>query len=134
MSCELISFEYLEGWVQPFRDLQVWRKAHELALRIYTVTETFPRAETFGLSTQLRRLSVNIPLRIAEGCGREGHIEFQKCLHQARATGFELEYLFLLGRDLQLIESAVYDQLQGQLVEVRKMLSGLIKSSVTAAV
>jgi four helix bundle protein len=124
----------LEAVVQPFRDLQVWRKAHELTLRIYTITENFPRVETFGLSAQLRRLSVTIPLRIAEGCGRENQVEFHKCLQQARATGFELEYLFLLGRDLQLIEPVTYENLQSQLIEVRKMLSGLIKSSAVAMV
>jgi four helix bundle protein len=114
--------------VQPFRNVDVWHKAHELTLRIYTITESFPRAETFGLSIQLRRLSANIPLRIAEGCGREDPVEFIKCLHQARATGVELEYLLLLARDLKFIEPAVHDALQSQLIEVRKMLSGFMKT------
>jgi four helix bundle protein len=114
--------------MQPFRNIDVWHKAHELTLRIYTVTESFPRAETIGLSVQLRRLSANIPLRIAEGCGREDLVEFVKCLHHARATGVELEYLLLLSRDLKFIEPAVYDVLQGQVIEVRRMLSGFMKT------
>jgi len=114
--------------VQPFRNVDAWHKARELTLRIYTITESFPQAEAFGLSIQLRRLSANIPLRIAEGCGREDPAEFIKCLHQARATGVELEYLLLLARDLKFIEPAVPDVLQHQLVEVRKMLSGFMKT------
>jgi len=70
---------------------------------------------------------MTISMKIAEGCGREG-VDFGLCLQQARGTGVELEYLLLLARDLHLMEPAIYEGLQDQLIEVRKMLSGLMKS------
>ncbi len=113
--------------MQPFRNLDVWRKAHTLTLDIYRITEGFPKTETFGLATQLRRSSMTISMKIAEGCGREG-LEFGRCLQQARATGVELEYLLLLAYDLHLIDEPAHEVLQAQLIEVRKMLSGFMKT------
>lgn len=114
--------------MQPFRNVEVWRKAHELTLRIFQITEAFPKTETFGLSVQLRRSAMNIPMKIAEGCGHDDRTELLRCLRNARATGVELEYLLLLGHDLAFIEPPAYEALQHQLIEVRKMLSGFMKS------
>jgi four helix bundle protein len=115
--------------VQPFRKLDVWQKAHELTLRIYRTTEGFPKEETFGLSVQLRRSAISIPMKIVEGCGRDETSEFTRCLGQARGTGVELEYLLLLSRDLQFMKPDDHDALQAQVIEVRKMLSGLMKTA-----
>ena len=114
--------------LQPFRNVDVWVKAHQLTLQVFQTSEAFPKAETFGLSIQLRRASMNIPLKIAEGCGKGSDEEFHKCLQQARAATVELEYLLLLAHDLKFMETSVYDDLQGKLVQVRKMLSGFMKT------
>lgn len=115
--------------MQAFQNLNVWRKAHKLTLDIYRCTECFPRGEIYGLGGQLRRLSSNISMKIAEGCGRDHSSEFTQCLGQARGTGVELEYALLLSRDLQLVQGEAHDTLQGQVIEVRRMLSGLIRSA-----
>jgi hypothetical protein len=60
---------------KSFRDLLVWRKAHELVLGIYTLTTAFPKAETYGLSLQIRRSAVSIPANIAEGFRRRSSTE-----------------------------------------------------------
>ena len=119
--------------MQAFQNLDVWRKAHILTLDLYRITEGFPRSETFGLAAQLRRLSADISMKIAEGCGRDRSSEFAQCLGQARGSGVELEYALLLSRDLGLLQSESHDTLQQQVVEVRRMLSGLIRSASSAA-
>jgi four helix bundle protein len=119
--------------MQAFQNLDVWRKAHHLTLDLYRITEGFPRSETFGLATQLRRLSTNIAMKIAEGCGYDRSSEFVACLGQARGSGVELEYA-LLSRDLELIQPEAHDTFQSQIVEVRRMLSGLIRSASGALV
>lgn len=81
------------------------------------------------MGSQLRRLASNIAMRIAEGCGRDQSSEFAQCLGQARGTGVELEYALLLSRDLQFVQGETHDALQGQVVKVRRMLSGLIRSA-----
>jgi four helix bundle protein len=113
--------------MRDFRYLDVGHKAHAFTLSVYRVTENFPKTETFGLSANIRRSSMNLPLKIAEGCGRDENHEYISCLRQARATGMEVEYLLLLARDLQFMEETAYKALQAQVTEVRKMLSGLMK-------
>ena len=53
--------------IQSFRDLRVWQKGMDLAVAVYRVTEAFPKSETFGLTSQIRRASVSIPSNVAEG-------------------------------------------------------------------
>jgi four helix bundle protein len=123
-----IRFSCTGGALRDFHRLDAWHKAHAYTLAIYRVTETFPKAETFGMSSTLRRGSASIAMKIAEGCGRDSVFEYVACLQQARGMGMEAEYQLLLARDLQFIEPAAHDALQHQVMEVRKMLTGLIKS------
>jgi four helix bundle protein len=113
--------------VQNFQNVDVWRKAHELTLAIYRATDKLPKTELFGVTVQLRRAAVAVPTRIAEGCGRENDSEFANQLHKARGASAELEYLLLLCRDLAYLPPADYESLVGRLVEVQKMISGLVR-------
>jgi len=115
--------------MQDFRKLDVWNKAHAFTLAVYRVTESFPKAETFGLAANLRRGSAHVAMKIAEACGQDVSFDFAQRLQQARAICVEVEYQLLLARDLQFIEPPAYDALQHQLIEVRKMLSGLMKQA-----
>jgi four helix bundle protein len=115
--------------MRDFRYLDAWHKAHALTLNVYRVTESFPKAETYGLATTVRRSLAQLAMKIAEGCGRDFDSEYVSCLGQARAIGVEVEYQFLLGRDLQFMKLEDYDTLQAQVIEVRKMLSGLMKAA-----
>jgi len=58
--------------VRDFRELDVWRKAHQFVLDVYRATDSLPKIEIFGITVQLRRAAISIPTRIAEGCGRDG--------------------------------------------------------------
>lgn len=113
--------------VRDFRELDVWRKAHRIVLDIYHATDALPKSEVFGLTVQLRRAAVSIPTRIAEGCGRDSDVEFAACLHKARATASELEYLLLLCRDLGYLPEQKHQDLSEGVVAVRKMMSGLLR-------
>ena len=75
-----------------------------------------------------------VPMKIAEGCGQDSNQQFIHCLQQSRAASVDLEYLLLLARDLQLLEQDIYIKLEADLIEVRKMLSGLMRSKSEAAV
>ena len=69
---------------KSFQDLLVWRKAHQLVLGIYTLTTAFPKAETYGLSLQIRRSAVSIPANIAEGFRRRSSTEKTRFLNLAQ--------------------------------------------------
>jgi four helix bundle protein len=73
-------------------------------------------------------------MKIAEGCGHDRSSEFAQCLGQARGTGVELEYALLLSRDLDLIQPEAHDTFQNQVIDVRRMLSGLIRAASGTAI
>ena len=113
--------------MKDFRQLKVWDRAHQLTLEIYQVTATFPRDETDGLTSQMRRAASSIPSNIAEGCGREGDAELSRFCLMARGSATEWEYQILLARDLNNIESKQYEQLTQQAVEIKRMLTVLVQ-------
>jgi four helix bundle protein len=89
--------------VKGFKELYVWRKAHEMTLAVYEVTKTFPGEERYGLTSQLRRSASSIGSNIAEGCGRRSDREMARFLQIARGSASEVEYQVLLARDLRYL-------------------------------
>src|SRR3989442_217939 len=85
---------------KSFRDLIVWRKAHELALAIYRFTGSFPRQETYGLSSQMRRAAVSIPANIAEGFRKRGRADKARFMNTAEGSLEESRYYLILAQDL----------------------------------
>jgi four helix bundle protein len=111
--------------VKDFRELKVW--AHQMTLQSYRITETFPRHELFGLASQIRRCCSSIPANIAEGCGRLGNSELHRFLQIACGSANELEYHFLLARDLGYISHADNLNAHKELLEVKRMLVALTR-------
>ena len=105
---------------QSFRDLLVWRKAHEFVLGVYALTAEFPRQETYGLSQQLRRAAVSIPANIAEGFRRRGKADKARFMNIAEGSLEECRYYLILAYDLGYGEP---DELAALLEEVSKMLN-----------
>ena len=83
-----------------FQDLRVWRKAHELVLKIYQITKNFPAGELYGLTSQLRRAAVSVPANIAEGFAKRGASDKARYLNIARGSLEEVHYYLILVRDL----------------------------------
>lgn len=112
--------------MKDFRNLVVWNKAHELTFRCYKFTSEFPRTETYGLTSQIRRSAASIAANIAEGCGKRGNAEFQRYLAIAAGSASELEYHLLLAKDLRFLEAQEYEFLNRAVVEIKRMLATLI--------
>ena len=87
-----------------FRDLLVWQKAMDLARSVYRDTSRFPKAELFGLTSQMRRAAVSVPSNIAEGHGRLSDGNMRVFLAQARGSLFELETQIELASGLELLK------------------------------
>jgi four helix bundle protein len=113
--------------MKDFRSLKVWERAHNLVLDVYKTTKSFPKEEQYGLTPQIRRSSSSIPTNIAEGCGKIGDVDFRRYLIIAMGSASELEYQLLLAKDLKYIDTTQYEILQSKLIEIRKMLNGLIQ-------
>ena len=113
--------------MKDFRKLSVWEKSHSLVIEIYKITVSFPKNETFGLTSQIRRACASIPANIAEGCGRDGEAELARFLQIALGSASELEYHILLARDLTFLDEKSYDNLNNRMTEVKRMLTALIQ-------
>lgn len=113
--------------MRSFKDLIVWRKAHGQTLDLYRVSRTFPREEQYGLTSQIRRSAASICANIAEGCGRGTPRDFARFVQIALGSASELEYHLILATDLELITEQAVTTLQKSLVDVKRMLTGLVR-------
>jgi four helix bundle protein len=118
--------------MKDFRTLKVWEKAHFVTLAVYRLTENFPKCEMYRVTSQMRRCSASIAANIAEGCGRTSSGDFHRFLSTAMGSAAELDYFMLLSRDLAFVDDDEYERLHDYLVEVKRMLSSLIRTVETA--
>ena len=116
--------------MKDFRQLKVWEKAHQLTLEVYQVTVRFPREETYGLTSQIRRASSSICANLAEGCARNGDAELARFCSIARGSASELEYHLLLARDLHYLQTSDHEKLAAETTEVKRMLTALMQKLI----
>jgi four helix bundle protein len=86
--------------VQSFRDLLVWQRSMDLATAVYRLTHEFPKQETYGMVSQMRRCAVSVPSNIAEGHGRLAIGEYRQFLGIARGSNFEIQTQLEIARRL----------------------------------
>ena len=114
--------------MRDFRNLQVWEKAHIIALDVYKATMSFPKEEVYGLTSQIRRSSTSIPTNTAEGCGRNGEAELARFMTISIGSASEVECQLLLAHDLGYLGQDAYKELHEKVTEVKRMLAGFIKT------
>lgn len=113
---------------KSIEEVPVWKTAHKFTISIYKITSTFPKSETFGLASQLRRSSSSIPANISEGFYRHTTKELLQFLYNARGSLGETQYHLLLANELEYISDTEYDQLKTISEEISKQLNGWMKS------
>ena len=109
-----------------YRDLTVWQKAIHLVVLIYSITQRFPKEETYGLISQMRRCAVSIPSNIAEGKGRSTRKDMKVFFCHARGSVHELETQLLISQKLGYLEPEEQKHVMVMVSEVARMLNGLI--------
>ena len=112
--------------VQRFEDLEVWRKAHQLVLAIYKVTNGFPVEERFGLISRMRRTAVSTPANISEGYKKRSLKDKANFYNIAQGSLEELRYYLILSGDPGYVKDN--NELLGSIDEVGRMLHGLVVS------
>lgn len=96
----------------PFERLDAWHRCHELTLLIYRMTGTWPRAEQFGLVSQVRRAAVVAEANIAEGAAKRGKREFRRYLDISVGSLSELACLLRIARDLGYLDRTQWEELE----------------------
>jgi four helix bundle protein len=112
--------------VSSFRELVVWQRSMQLATAIYRLTQSFPREELYGLSSQMRRSAVAVPSNIAEGHGRLSAGEYKQFLGIARGSNFELQTQLELAQSLSVGDAKLIRQAGALSHEVGKMLYSIL--------
>jgi four helix bundle protein len=116
--------------VRGHRDLVAWQKAMELAKQIYVLTNSFPKHEVYGLSSQLRRAAVSIPSNLAEGAARNSQREFSYFISAARGSLAEVETQIELAVFLRYISEEAAEGLLVCISDLGRLLTGLRNWSV----
>lgn len=114
--------------ITSFKELTVWRRADQLALRVFELTDAFPKVYLYDLTSQLRRAALSVPTNIAEGCASFHSGEFLQFLNIARRSLSETQYLLYFAARRNLIEETQHSDLEKLSEEISKMLNSLIKS------
>lgn len=112
--------------VKTHKDLEVWKNSLQLVIDLYKITDSFPRTEVFGLSSQIRRAAVSIPSNIAEGAARKSSKEFTQFLHIANGSLAELETQLIIALRLAFISEDTFITINNKLNIIRSQLTGLI--------
>ena len=114
--------------LRSYQELIGWKKSMALVRGIYRSTQSFPKEEIYGLTSQPRRAAVSIPSNIAEGQGRLSRGEFKQFLGHAKGSVFEVETQLLIARDLGYLGDEATHTLLEQVKEVGRILGGLLSS------
>lgn len=118
-----------EDSIKSFKDLNTWKEAHKLCLRVYLITKKLPDEERFGLSSQMRRAAISIPSNIAEGFSRRSYADKSQFYGIALGSNTELQSQILIAKDLDYITESDYNDLMSYCINTNKLLNGLIKQS-----
>ena len=112
----------------PHKNLIVWKKGMELAVKVYSITSSYPETESFGLVSQMRRSAVSIPSNIAEGYGRGSNRELVRFLRTSLGSANELDTQLILSYRLSFVSETHFQEMVNLNGEVINMLKALIKN------
>ena len=110
------------------KELKIWNKAMELTVEIYKATDKFPKEETYGLTSQIRRAAVSIPSNISEGAGRNSKNEFKHFLSIANGSSYELQSQLVISNRLNFLTDEATEILLTKIDEIQKMNYSFQKS------
>ena len=112
--------------MRDFKKLEIWQRGHAFALTIYSISNSFPKSEQFGLTNQIRRASTSIGANIAEGCERCSQRDFLRSLFNSYGSVKECENFILLAKDLKYLDEVKYSKLSIEIEILSKMLNTFI--------
>jgi four helix bundle protein len=112
---------------QDVQNMTVWQRAIDLTVSIYRLTQRFPKEETYGLVSQLRRAAVSVASNIAEGRGRLNQGEFRQFLGISLGSIFEIKTQLVVASRLGIGDQQQIDEAAVLSEEISKMLTSLIQ-------
>lgn len=108
--------------MRNFKQLLIWQKGFQIAVKSFQLTASFPKEEKFGLSTQLTRAAVSIPSNIAQGSSRTSSKDYNRFLEISLGSSFEMETQLMIAEAVNFGEKEIRDDLLKEIDEEQKML------------
>jgi len=112
--------------IKSYKDLIVWQKAIDLAVKVFEITKKFPKSELYGITSQMRRAAYSVSSNIVEGYCRGSKAEFRHFLKIAYASLAELESQLIISTKLNFTKKINLDNINNLIMEIRKMLNKMI--------
>jgi len=113
--------------LKSYRELLVWQKGIDLVVIAYKAKAGFPKSETYGLISQIRRAATSIPANIAEGYGRGTRKEYLQFIMVAQGSLKELETHLIVSEKLSYLTASQAARLLTQTDELGRMMGSLIR-------
>lgn len=117
----------LDTTYSSFKDLDCWQAAHQLTLKVYRLTNDFPKEERYGITSQLQRAASSVAANIVEGYGRHSNNELVRFLYISLGSLEETRYFLILSSDLSYIEPSNLPVLEEDIDVIKAQLFGFIK-------
>ncbi|MDZ7717096.1 MAG: four helix bundle protein [Balneolaceae bacterium] len=112
-----------------FEKLDVWQKSKDFTVDIYKVTSDFPKSEKFGLVSQLRRASISVSSNLAEGSSRTSSKDQRRFYNMAYSSAVEIINQLIISKELEFIDSDIYENLRNEIEHITSMINRLHKST-----
>lgn len=119
--------------IKRYKDLLVWQKSMKLVTLVYEKSKSFPKEDTYGLTSQIRRCAVSIPSNIAEGYGRRTSGDYIRFLRMASGSLYELQTQMEIAKKLCYLPVSEFQNVEADSVEIEKMLSSMISKILNTA-
>ena len=110
------------------KDLDVWKNSIELVVKIYKLTENFPKKEIYCITDQIRRSAISVPSNISEGAARNSSQDFKRFLSISLGSLSELETQLIISNMLDYLSKSEFDDVDKLISLVRSQILNLIKS------
>ena len=115
------------GKIERFEDLPIWKKAAEVSLNVYRISEKGKLKNDFSMKDQIKRAAFSISSNIAEGFEYGNNKDFVRFLRYAKGSAGELRSQIYILKEMQLIENTDYQKVNEQLLEISKQIAGFMK-------
>lgn len=113
---------------KTFEDMPVWKKAMELAIKVFNLTEKLPKKEDYGLTSQIRRSALSVSANISEGFGRKHTKDKLNFYYDARGSLTETKSHFIYGKNVGYVSSEEFENSKNLIDDIWKELNSLINS------
>jgi len=112
--------------MRNFKELKIWQKGFDIAVKSFKLVSTFPKEERYGISSQLTRAAVSIPSNIAEGSSGKSEKDYNRFLEISLGSTFEAETQLLIAAAVNFGNTDMRDEILKDIQEEQKMLSGFM--------